>query len=482
MSETTTKNILPNDGDVPARILVIDDEAVVCLSCKRILSGVGFAVETHQDSRKGLSDALTDQFDVILLDIVMPDLDGLEVLKQIKASGISAEVVMISGYSTVESAVQAMKRGAADYVSKPFTPDELRLVIQKVMERSALIRENLALRKQLEERTGFEGMIGDSRPMERIFSLIQRVARTDGTVLVTGESGTGKEMAARAVHQLSPRKNEAFIACDCSTLTPTLLESELFGHVKGSFSGAVASKKGLFEVAHKGTLFLDELANISMEIQGKLLRVLETRRVKKVGDAYETEVDIRLIGATNRDLQQMTADGEFREDLYYRLNVVPIYLPPLRERKGDIPVLAMTFLEQFRRKNPVKVMGFTPEAMYLMEAYHWPGNVRELKNIVERMAILCDSERIQPGDLPNEIRQNEPLPLPQSLIPRSWEQFKEYKRQVRDAAVQDVERRFLLEALEQSHGNVSRASEEVGMQRTQFHALMAKYGLQGEDV
>jgi len=251
--------------------------------------------------------------------------------------------------------------------------------------------------------------------------------------------------------------------------------------MKGSFSGAVATKKGLFEVAHKGTLFLDELANISMEIQGKLLRVLETRRVKKVGDTSETEVDIRLIGATNRDLQAMIADGEFREDLYYRLNVVPIFLPPLRERSGDIPTLAMTFLEQFRKKNPIRVQGFTPESLSLMETYRWPGNVRELKNIVERLAILCDSERIAPGDLPPEMRQAPAAPYSQSPIPRFWDEFKDYKRQVRDAAVLEVERRFLMDALQRSGGNVSRAAEEVGMQRTQFHALMARYGLTGDE-
>lgn len=481
MSDSINQSISSIPEAKPARVLVIDDEGVVCLSCQRILGGVGYSVESHQDPRKGLEEALTDRYDVILLDIVMPEMGGLDVLRRIKDSGVSSEVVMISGYSTVESAVQAMKLGAVDYVSKPFTPDELRVVMQKVMERSALIRENLALRKQLEERLGFEGMIGESRAMERVFSLIQRVARTDGTVLVTGESGTGKEMVARAVHRLSPRQGEAFIACDCSTLTPTLLESELFGHMKGSFSGAVATKKGLFEVAHKGTLFLDELANISMEIQGKLLRVLETRRVKKVGDTSETEVDIRLIGATNRDLQAMVAEGEFREDLYYRLNVVPIYLPPLRERSGDIPTLAMTFLEQFRKKNPIRVQGFTPESLSLMEAYRWPGNVRELKNIVERLAILCDSERIAPGDLPPEMRQIAATPYSQSPIPRSWDEFKDYKRQVRDAAVLEVERRFLIDALQRSGGNVSRAAEEVGMQRTQFHALMARYGLTGDE-
>ncbi|MEW6238464.1 MAG: sigma-54 dependent transcriptional regulator [Candidatus Omnitrophota bacterium] len=469
-------NSTQQDTAFAPRVLVIDDEAVVSLSCQRILAPEGYAVESRQDGRLGLQEALTDAYDVILLDIVMPDIGGFEILKRIKEAGVSSEVVVITGYSTVQTAVDAMKEGAADYLSKPFTPDELRVVMKKVMERSALLRENLALRRELELQQGFEGILGGSRAMEKVFALIKRVAPTDGAALIFGESGTGKELAARAIHRLSRRNQHSFVACDCSALTPTLLESELFGHVKGSFSGAIATKKGVFEAAHHGTLFLDELANISQEIQSKLLRVLETRRVKKVGDAEEREIDIRLIAATNRDLMEMVQEGEFREDLYYRLNVVPIYLPPLRERTGDIPKLAISFLERFRKSNPIAVQGFTPEAMALMEAYRWPGNVRELKNIVERMAILCDAERIEPVHLPPELRQPAPS-YAAAPLPTSWEEFKEYKRQVRDAAVQEIERRFLFQALERSQGNVSKAAEAVGMQRTNFHALMAKYGL-----
>jgi transcriptional regulator with GAF, ATPase, and Fis domain len=341
------------------------------------------------------------------------------------------------------------------------------------------IRENAALRAELEVKRGFEGIIGESRPMERVFALLKRVAPTEGTVLVTGESGTGKEMVVRAIHRLSRRRDESLLGCDCSALAPTLLESELFGHVKGSFSGAIATKKGLFEVADKGTLFLDEVANLSMETQGKLLRVLETRRVRKVGDTAETEVDIRLIAATNRDLMEMVREGTFREDLYYRLDVVPVYLPPLREREGDVPLLAMAFLERSARKNNLGVTGFTPAAMRLMESYHWPGNVRELRNIVERVAILCEGDRIEPNHLPPEIRNTAPT-RSVSDLPLRWEEFKVFKQQVRDAAVQDIERRFLAEALERHKGNVSKAAEDVGMQRTHFHALMRKYGLGGD--
>jgi len=459
------------------KILVIDDEAVIGLGCRRVLAPGGYHVTTCLDAREGLREALSGAYDLLLVDLVMPETNGLEILKQIKAANVSSEVVIITGHSTVASAVEAMKLGAADYLSKPFSPAELKMLLQKVWQRSALIQENVQLRKELEAHRGFEGMIGNSRPMERVFALIRRVAPSQGTVLVTGESGTGKEMVARALHHLSRRAEHPLLACDCSALVPSLLESELFGHVKGSFSGAIATKQGLFEAAHEGTLFLDEVGNLSMETQAKLLRVLETRCVKKVGDTAEHAVDIRLVAATNRDLAGLVAEGDFREDLYYRLNVVPIALPPLRQREGDIPKLAQAFLERLCVRNDLAVKGFTPEAMAYMESYRWPGNVRELRNIVERIAILCDAIRIEPRHLPGEVRQAPPPPSGPSRLPPTWDAFKELKRQVREAAVQDLECRFLVEALQRCAGNVSRAAEDVGMQRTHFHALMRKYGL-----
>jgi DNA-binding NtrC family response regulator len=468
-------------SDRRQRVLVVDDEPVVGLSCQRSLSPEGHEVEYREDARAGLEAALSGNFDVVLVDLVMPEIDGLELLKRIKAAGVSSEVVIITAYSTVESAVEAMKQGAADYLSKPFSPNQLKMVLQRVWERSALIRENAALRRELAVEQGFEGIIGQSRPMERVFSLIRRAAPTDGTVLVAGESGTGKEMVVRAIHRLSRRKDYLLLACDCSALVPTLLESELFGHVKGSFSGAIATKQGLFEAAHKGSLFLDEVANLGLETQGKLLRVLETRRVRKVGDTAEHEVDIRLVAATSRDLTEMVAEGTFREDLYYRLNVVPIYLPPLRERQGDIPRLAMAFLERSCKKNNVSMKTFTPEAMSKMESYRWPGNVRELRNIAERMAILCDSDRIEARHLPPEVRRA-PAQASVTQLPPDWEAFKKLKQQARDATGQELERRFLTEALQRSGGNVSKAAEEVGMQRTSFHALMRKYGLTSDSA
>ena len=353
------------------------------------------------------------------------------------------------------------------------------MVVVDASEHSALVRENVALRQELESRQGFEGIVGESRPMEQVFALARRVAPTDGTVLLTGESGTGKEMFVRAIHRLSRRKNFPLLACDCSALAPTLLESELFGHVKGSFSGAIATKQGLFEAAHRGTLFLDEIGNLSMETQGKLLRALETKRVKKVGDTAEREVDIRLISATNRDLTEMVQAGEFREDLFYRLNVVPIYLPPLRHRHGDIPRLAISFLERFCKKNAVEAKGFSPEAICLMESYAWPGNVRELRNIVERLAILCDQDRIEPQHLPEEICKALPR-LIVSQPPQNWKEFKRLKQQVRDAAVDQLERKFISEVLQRCQGNVSRAAEEIDIQRTNLHALMRKHGMKSE--
>jgi DNA-binding NtrC family response regulator len=321
-----------------------------------------------------------------------------------------------------------------------------------------------------------DGIVGRSGPMVDVLRLVRRVAPTDSTVLIVGESGTGKEVVARALHGLSPRRNRPFVACDCSTLAPTLLESELFGHVKGCFSGAHATKRGLLEVASSGTLLLDEVANLGLETQAKLLRVLETRRVRRVGDTVEHEVDLRLIAASNRDLKQLAQEGRFREDLFYRLNVVPIQLPPLRERRGDVALLAEAFLDRRRGAGDVRPCAFSPAAMAALEAYEWPGNVRELKNIVERLAIFCESERIEHWHLPPELEPAEARAAG-APVPASWAEFKELKRRTVEGVVRDLERRFLTDALARTGGNVSRAADLVGMQRTNLHALLRKHGL-----
>ncbi len=467
--------------EIPRRGLVIDDEQVICQSCTRSLQVSGYEVVSCTDPVRGLELAQEQCFDIILLDILMPRMSGVEVLAQLRAFGVESEVIIITGYADVSTAVEVMKHGATDYLPKPFSPAELRHVVGRVAERSSLIQENIALRHELAHKHTFHGMVGESRGMQRVYNLIRRVAASDGTVLITGESGTGKEMVARAIHDLSARDDGPFLACDCSALAPTLLESELFGHVKGSFSGAISTKRGLFEVASGGTLFLDEISNISLETQGKLLRALESRRIKRVGDVKELRLDIRLVAATNRNLQEMIRRGEFREDLFYRLNVVPIDLPPLRERGGDIPRLVKAFLASFQSHGPTKVRSFTPEALRCMEAYGWPGNVRELKNIVDRMAILCESERVEPSDLPTEIGGQAPraraVPLPET-----WDELKAHKRQLQDSVVRDIEQEFLRRALQKAEGNVSRAAALVGMQRTNFHALMRKHGISGRDV
>jgi DNA-binding NtrC family response regulator len=469
----------PEPSIAPQRILVIDDEKYIGLGCRRALSPDGHYVEVYEDPQAGLQAALNGGFDIVFVDLRMPDVEGMEILRQLKAAAVASEVVIITGHATIETAVESIRHGAADYLAKPFSPAELRLVLQRVAQRSALVRENTALRQELELNHGFEGIIGESTPMQRVFSLIKRVAPTDGTVLITGESGTGKEMIVRAIHRLSRRKGRPLLACDCSALAPTLLESELFGHVKGSFSGAVATKQGLFEAAHKGTLFLDEIANLSMEIQGKLLRALESKKVRKVGDTGENEINIRLVTATNRDLADMVADGVFREDLYYRLNVVPIYLPPLRLRQGDIPLLTTTFLKRLCEKHGGPARRISAEAMCQMESYEWPGNVRELRNIVERLVILCDSDVIQSQHLPAELRQATPQPKVTQL-PHSWDEFRRFKSRVKETTMLELDRRFVTEALDRSGGNVSRAAEAVGLNRPNFHALMRKCGVTAE--
>ena len=313
--------------------------------------------------------------------------------------------------------------------------------------------------------------------MHEVFALIKRIAPADSTVLVAGESGTGKEMVVRAIHRHSRRRDCPLLACDCTALAPTLLESELFGHVKGSFSGAIATKRGLFEVAHQGTLFLDEVANLSQETQGKLLRVLESRRLRKVGDTAEHEVDIRLIATTNRSLAEMVKTGAFRADLYYRLNVVPISLPPLRERSGDVPLLADCFLRQFSRQMGVEAKGFSREAMRQMEVYAWPGNVRELRNIVERISVLYGGLRIERDHLPWEVREAAPSVSTTRSARAPGRSSRRLKRQI----VENLERQFLIAAMNRCSQNITQAAEDVGMQRPNFHALLRSHGLKPEN-
>ncbi|NUQ64659.1 MAG: sigma-54-dependent Fis family transcriptional regulator [Pirellulales bacterium] len=461
------------------RILVIANDSAVGLNYERALCPLGYDVQFFDDPSVGIEAAAVGGFDLVLISQGSQEFDLVDVLRDVRTADVSAQVVVVSRKASVEAAVAAMREGAADYLPEPSSPEELRWVVERVEQLGGLgsstaraLVQPRAGKLPAAPHAGFEGILGECAAMREVFDFVRRIAPADSTVLVTGESGTGKEMIVRAIHLHSRRRERPFLACDCTALAPTLLESELFGHVKGSFSGAIATKKGLFEVAHQGTLLLDEVANLSLETQGKLLRVLETRMVRKVGDTAEHEVDIRLVATTNRSLAEMVKVGAFRADLYYRLNVVPISLPPLRERAGDIPLLVRAFLKQFSRQMGLEPKGFSEEALRQMEVYPWPGNVRELRNIVERLAVLYGGTQIELCHLPAEIREARPA-LPLGEVPRTWDDFKRMKRRI----VDDLEYRFLLEALNRSAHNITQAAESVGMQRTNFHALLRNHGL-----
>ncbi len=454
-------------------VLVIDDELVVRNSCREVLVEEGYKVILAENGREGLEKVRMGIGDVVIVDLKMPEIGGMEVLKAIKMKFPHKPVIMITGYSTVASAVEAMKLGAFDYVPKPFTPDELSLVVHNSVEKKKLLDEVDFLRKELYEKYKIKNIIGKSDGMQEVFHLINKVADTDSTILIYGESGTGKELIARAVHLQSHRQENRFVAIDCSTLSPSLLESELFGHVKGSFTGAFSTKPGIFEIANCGTLFLDEISSINSEIQAKLLRVIEEREYKPVGGSEMKRIDVRLISATNKDLRLLVRKNTFREDLYYRLNVVPIFLPPLRERKEDIPLLANHFLKQFRKELNKNIDGFSDEAMNLFINYHWPGNVRELKNTVERLVITIEENIIKPAHL-LDILQNQSL-KDDIYIPSNKNELSKLKKKIKEQAVAEVEKKFLIKTLRRNNWNVSRAARETGFHRTNFHALMRKY-------
>lgn len=456
------------------KVLVIARDSAIALNYEKALCPPGYSVHFYDHPAVGVHAAMAGGFDLILIGQTTPESDALEILRQIKTARVPTKVVIVSREATVEAAVAAMREGAADYLQEPGSAEDLRSVIDRFADSRPVDPAPGAPAVPSEYPQGFEGMLSRCPAMWEVFSLIRRIAPTDSTVLVTGESGTGKEMVARAIHRHSRRRDFPLLACDCTALAPTLLESELFGHAKGSFSGAIATKQGLFEVAHRGSLLLDEVANLSLETQRKLLRVLESRKVRKVGDTVEHDVDIRLIGTTNRVLAEMVKEGEFRADLYYRLNVVPVFLPPLRNRSGDVPLLAMVFLERFSREMDVPCGGFSEEAMRQLESYSWPGNVRELRNIVERLAVLYGGACIELSHLPTEVRESEVISLAQS--PRTWEELKRLKRRI----TEDMERQFLCDALARCAQNITQAAESVGMQRSNFHALLRIRGVKPE--
>ena len=454
------------------QILIADDEEIVVRSCLRILSTDEFEIDSACNGLEAIEKLSKKNYDMLILDIKMPKMNGIEVLQRVKETHPDIDVIMITGLNQIETAVQAMKMGAFDYLSKPFDPDELELVVSRAFERRQLLQENLNLKSEVSARYSFENIIGPSAPMQQVYRLIARCAPTNSTVSLRGESGTGKELIARAIHYNSLRKDRPFITVDCAALSENLLESELFGHVKGSFTGAVANKKGLLEAANGGTLFLDEIGNISMSTQSKLLRFIEEREFKAVGDTATRSVNIRLITATNKNLEGMVAENEFRDDLYYRINIFPIEIPPLRDRRDDIPALAFYFLNRFSTEMEREVKEFSAGAMNLLMNHDWPGNVRELENVVHRAVILASDETIRQAHLVNILDM---LPQVDLGVPRTSEELKQVKKIARQKSVEGVEKLFVLGALKRNNWSVTQSAEETGMQRSNLQALMRKY-------
>ena len=463
-----------------ARILVVDDEEIVIRSCQRILDGDDYQVEAVQDGREALRRIEENPYDVVILDIMMPNIGGLEVLRLIKEGHPDVDVIMITGLSQIDTAVEAMKLGAFDYISKPFEPDEIKLVVQRALERRHLLQENMIPKTEVSSKYRFENIIGSSPQMQAVYRLIAQCAPTNSTVLLTGESGTGKEVIARAIHYNSLRKDKPFVPVDCNSLSENLLESELLGHVKGAFTGAISAKKGMFEIADSGTLFLDEIGNFAMSIQAKLLRVLQEREFRAVGDTRTQTANFRLITATNKDLKAMVAAGTFRDDLYYRINIFPIHVPALRERKEDIPALAYHFLKVFSGELGKKITDISEGAMSALVNYSWPGNVRELENVLQRAAILTSDNVIRQAHLVNII---DPSLTQASLsVPRTGDELKRIKKAAREKSVEEIERQFVIEALKRNGWNVTKSAEETGMQRPNFQALMKKYTIRVRDT
>lgn len=463
------------------RILVVDDEAVIRQAVKRILEQENYEVVTATSGHTALEKVQNDDFNVVISDLKMPGMGGMEVLKSIKILQPNVPVIIITGYATVETAVDAIKNGAFDYLPKPFNPQQVKQLVEKAIDHQRANTDQTNTCNTNQDHHGFHRFIGDSKAMQKVYGRILQVAPTDSTVLITGESGTGKELVARAIHENSSRKDMPFVAIDCTALAESLLESELFGHEKGSFTGATHTKVGLFKVANGGTLFLDEISNISMSSQAKLLRVIQERVVTPLGGTKPQPIDIRLISATNKNLRDLSSEGMFREDLYFRLNTIPIDMPPLRERSGDLPLLVSFFLRKFSDEISKEIKGVSPAVMNLLEEYDFPGNVRELEHMIERAVVLAAEDMIQPVDL--GLCDEEILARcgDESYVPSTTEELKEVKRRLREEAVIPIEKSFVLEALKRNDWNITRAAGDVGMLRPNFQALMKKLQVSARD-
>ncbi len=450
---------------MPPKILIVDDEAPHRQMLQAVLSAEGYDIQEAEDGQTAIAGVANRFYDLILMDIRMAGLSGIEALKEIKHLSPGIPVIIMTAYASVDTAVEALKAGAYDYITKPLDIDELKLLVEKALQFHHLEQENLLLKERLNDRFDFSKIIGRSRSMQKVFDTIGLVAPSEATVLITGESGTGKELIANAIHQNSPRKNRPFIKINCAALQETLLESELFGHKKGAFTGAVASKKGRFELAHNSSIFLDEIAEMAPVTQAKILRVLQEREFESVGGTHTTKVDTRLIAATNKNLEEEIQAGRFREDLYYRLNVVRVDVPPLRDRQDDIPLLADLFLKSYAEKNHKLIKGFTPRAVDLMMRHEWPGNVRELENVVERSVIMARGEMITPMEFPEILKKLDDELKANSVNFEPGRSLKE------------VEKEMILRTLEETGGNRTHAADILGISRRTLQMKLKEYGI-----
>ena len=459
------------------KILVVDDDSSIRNMLAIVLKEEGYGVTVADSSESALREMKTEAFDLVISDIKMPGISGIQLLKKLKTINVEIPVIMITAFASANDAVEAMKLGAEDYVTKPFNLDELKLIIEKSLYKKNIEIENIKLKSQLTAKEKFENIVGQNHRMLRIFELIDTISQTDSTVLVTGESGTGKELIAKAIHNKSPRSNNDFISINCGALPENLLESELFGHIKGAFTDAYKDKTGLFEQAHNGTVFLDEIGEMSPKMQVKLLRALQERRIRQVGGSKEIDIDVRIIAATNKDLADSMKTGEFRSDLYYRLNVISISVPPLRERKDDIPLLLNYFLGYYNKRFNRKIEGFEKDILDLFLKYSWPGNIRELENFVERAVALEKNDYIGLNSLPVEFIYNvseknavqEDL---DSLISDNNFDFNQY--------IDDISRKIILKALELNNSNMKKTAEMLKVNYRSFRYMLEKYDLKSK--
>jgi two-component system response regulator PilR (NtrC family) len=451
-------------------ILVVDDEEIMREILDALLSREGYTVRLAATAGEGLEIARTGPVDAAVLDVMLPDMDGMALLEEIKRVDENLPIVMITAFASVENAILAMKRGAFDYITKPFKNDEVLVVLKNATERRRLVAENTALRQNLQAtQAKFGGIIGRSSRMKQVFDLIIQAAPSRTTILIQGESGTGKELVARALHTNSNRADRAFITVNSGNLPPDLLESNLFGHVKGAFTGAIYPKKGLFELADKGTIFFDEIGNIPLETQAKLLRVIQEREFMRLGGVETIHVDVRIIAATNVDLRHMVEEGRFREDLFYRLHVITVQLPPLRDRKEDIPLLVQHFLEKYGEENNRLAIELTPDALDMLMDYDWPGNVRELENVIERAVVLSSGLRIDTSLVPDHVKSTRRFQVPQFVLPPEGISFRD--------VINDFEKRLIESTLEAAGGVQKRAAELLHIKPTTLNEMIKRHDI-----